>query len=101
MAFGRSLCAARRGAVEDGWAYRPRWQVYVQHGRWLLDAGQKHSLQCVNVARLAVELGRTQRRWEWVARAGWLSGRIRVRRSLLRPAPVPLTRPLLPAAPQP
>lgn len=70
MAFGCSLCATRRGAVKDGWAYRPRWRVCEQHGRWLLDAGQGHSLQCVDVAGLAVNLGRTQRRWEWVARAG-------------------------------
>jgi hypothetical protein len=64
MAFGCSLCVARCGAVEDGWAYRPRWRVEVQHRRLLLDAGQGHSLQCVDVAGLAVELGRTQRRWE-------------------------------------
>lgn len=71
VAFACSLCAARRGAVQQVWVYRPRWRrVCVRHGRWLLDAGQGHPLQCVDAADLAVELMRAQRRWRRVAQAG-------------------------------
>ncbi|MFI6567050.1 Helicase associated domain protein [Streptomyces sp. NPDC050534] len=71
VAFACSLCAARHGAVQEVWVYLPQWRrVCVRHGRWLLDVGQGHPLRCVDAADLAVELGRAQRQWRRVARAG-------------------------------
>ncbi|WP_406173224.1 transposase [Streptomyces canus] len=68
---GCGLCAARRGGGgQRVWVYGPQWRrLCVRHGRWLLEPGGGHPLQWVEVAGLAHELGRAQRRWARVARA--------------------------------
>ncbi|MGW8954735.1 Helicase associated domain protein [Streptomyces sp. NPDC055709] len=76
MAFGCRLCAARRGGSGGrGWVYRPQWRrLCARHGRWLLDVGEGHSLEFIDAAVLAEELGRAQRRWGRVARAAKAAG---------------------------
>ncbi|MEU0948513.1 TniQ family protein [Streptomyces canus] len=67
---GCGLCAARRGAAGRVWVYGPQWRrLCVRHGRWLLEPGAGHPLGWVDVAPVAGELGRAQRRWARVARA--------------------------------
>jgi hypothetical protein len=66
---GCGLCAARRGAGGRVWVYGPQWRrLCVRHGRWLLEPGEGHPLERVEVGLLAGELGRAQRRWARVAR---------------------------------
>ncbi|MFD7283805.1 transposase [Streptomyces sp. NPDC059862] len=70
VAFGCRLCAARRGGAAQGvWVYRPRWQpLCARHGRWLLDTGEGHEWEFVDVSGVMQELVRAQRRWAGVAR---------------------------------
>ncbi|GAA3905667.1 hypothetical protein GCM10022207_88740 [Streptomyces lannensis] len=69
VAFGCPLCTAQRGGGgQRAWVYRPRWQrVCAQHGRWLLDAGEGHPWQYVDIGALMSELTRAQRRWALLA----------------------------------
>ncbi|MDT0485333.1 hypothetical protein [Streptomyces doebereineriae] len=71
VVFGCGLCAAQRGGGgRRVWVYGPQWQrLWVRHGRWLLEPGGGHPLRWVEVASLAQELGRAQRRWARVTRA--------------------------------
>lgn len=72
---GCGLCAARRGAGGRVWVYGPQWRrLCVRHGRWLLEPGMGHPLGWVDVAPVAGELGRAQRRWARVARAAQEGG---------------------------
>ncbi|MEU9222464.1 hypothetical protein AB0D47_38850 [Streptomyces sp. NPDC048376] len=75
VVFGCRLCTARRGGAGVSWVYRARWQrLCTDHGRWLLDVGDGHVLEGLAVGPLAGELGRAQRRWACLARAGLDAG---------------------------
>ncbi|MBQ0891351.1 hypothetical protein KBZ94_41715 [Streptomyces sp. RM72] len=75
VVFGCRLCTARRGGAGVSWVYRARWQrLCTDHGRWLLDVGGGHVLEGLAVGPLAGELGRAQRRWACLARAGLDAG---------------------------
>ncbi|MCT9113056.1 helicase associated domain-containing protein [Streptomyces mirabilis] len=69
MSFGCRLCTARSGGrAQRVWRYGQRWnRVCVRHGRWLLDVGDGHDLEYLDVGGCE-ELGAAQARWPRVAR---------------------------------
>ncbi|MFJ8555099.1 hypothetical protein [Streptomyces sp. NPDC093676] len=69
VVFGCRLCTARRGGGgQRVWVYRPVWARWCgRHGRWLLDAGEGHPWQYVDIGALMSELTRAQRRWALLA----------------------------------
>ncbi|MGW5285000.1 transposase [Streptomyces collinus] len=61
--------------------YGPRWKrLCARHGRWLLEVGDGHPLEFLDIGALAQELGRARRRWwrlaEAVAAAGAEPGEV-------------------------
>ncbi|WP_406349826.1 Helicase associated domain protein [Streptomyces sp. NBC_00658] len=69
VSFGCRLCTARRGGwPQRVWLYGPRWRrVCERHARWLLDVGDGHALEFLDVGGLG-ELAAAQARWPRVAR---------------------------------
>ncbi|WP_424886382.1 TniQ family protein [Streptomyces sp. SAI-126] len=80
VVLGCGLCAARRGAGGRVWVYGPQWrQLCVRHGRWLLEPGEGHPLEWVEVACwLGSWVGRSVGGLGWrgpSGRVGWRRGR--------------------------
>jgi hypothetical protein len=78
VVFGCRLCAARRSggaAQRPVWVYRAPWRrLCARHGRWLLEVGEGHPREFTDVAGLAGELERAQRRWAGAERAAQAAG---------------------------
>ncbi|RZB19618.1 hypothetical protein StrepF001_12905 [Streptomyces sp. F001] len=75
VSFGCRLCAARRsGRMERVWRYGQRWdRVCARHGRWLLDVGDGHDLEYLDVGGCR-EVAAAQARWLRVARRAVCTG---------------------------
>ncbi|MFH8349669.1 helicase associated domain-containing protein [Streptomyces sp. NPDC018045] len=75
VSFGCRLCAARRsGRSQRVWRYGQRWnRVCSRHGRWLLDVGDGHDLEYLDVGGCQ-ELAAAQARWPRVARRAVSTG---------------------------
>ncbi|WP_328687999.1 helicase associated domain-containing protein [Streptomyces phaeochromogenes] len=75
VSFGCRLCTARRsGRAQRVWRYGQRWhRVCARHGRWLLDVGDGHDLEYLDVGGCE-ELAAAQARWPRVARRAMGAG---------------------------
>ncbi|MER6385475.1 Helicase associated domain protein [Streptomyces sp. NPDC001250] len=75
VSFGCRLCAARRSSrMQRVWRYGQRWnRVCSRHGRWLLDVGDGHDLEYLDVSGCQ-ELAAAQARWPRVARRAMSMG---------------------------
>ncbi|WP_369253709.1 Helicase associated domain protein [Streptomyces sp. R35] len=75
VSFGCRLCTARRsGRGQRVWRYGQRWgRVCARHGRWLLDVGDGHDLEYLDVGGCQ-ELAAAQARWPRVARRAASTG---------------------------
>ncbi len=75
VSFGCQMCVARRsGRVHRLWRYGQRWnRVCSRHGRWLLDVGDGHDLEYLDVGGCQ-ELAAAQARWPRVAQRAARAG---------------------------